>query len=145
MAYFAEIDPEAALPTRVIGWYDTEIVAYPRLPDPERLVEMDSGQWAARMTTPEYDGEAFVVGPPPPRFVPPAVTLFQCRTQLRRMGHLAEVDGWVKSQGGEALDAWEYSNEVSRSGALVGLVAEVFGWTEEQRDDFFIQAAGITA
>lgn len=145
MTYFAEIDPEDALPTRVIGWYDTEFATYQNMPNPDRLIEMDASQWAARMTTPRYDGESFIPDPPPPRFVPPTVTLFQCRAALMQSGLFNRVDAAVKAQGGIALQAWEYANEVSRSGALVLAMAGSLGLSADDVDDMFIEAAGITA
>jgi len=84
---------------------------------------------------------------------PRTVTNFQLRAALLGMpapggaaGTLfAVVDAAVRAQGGLALQAWEYANEVNRTGPLVQQMAAGFGFDEASLDALFIAAAGISA
>lgn len=75
--------------------------------------------------------------------VPQSVTLAQARVALRRAGLFEQVDAAIHAAGGEALDAWEYSNTVARQGALVMALGSQIGLTGRQIDDLFTTAAAI--
>jgi hypothetical protein len=145
MAFFAVFDPAATQPAPVTGWYDTSFVEYGEIPGPECMVEMTAEQWAVRFQTPFVENGALVAGPPPPRFVPPMVTNFQCRAMLIQLGLFDTVDAEMQSMGGVALQAWEYANTVDRRGALVTNMAAALGLSPDEVDDLFIEAAGIVA
>jgi hypothetical protein len=107
-----------------------------------------------------WDGEAPYVPPPGHTLVPMAeapaqsvdtlpvpaeVTNFQARAALRRAGLLEQVHAALLAAGGEAWDAWEYANHISRGSALVRSFAAQLGLTEAQIDDMFRGAALIEA
>ncbi|MDX2265459.1 MAG: hypothetical protein NW215_10865 [Hyphomicrobiales bacterium] len=89
--------------------------------------------------------------PAPVASVPMEVTNFQARSVLMGMPGLTlptmldEVSAAISAQGGQAWQAWEYANTVSRDGVLVGAMAAQLGLTAEQLDQMFITAATITA
>lgn len=146
MPKYAHFRAEDAEPRRVLAWYDTDFAEYPELPEPGSMMLVDPEAWASRFATPFIEGGVLVPDPTPqPLFVPPAVTLFQARAQLRRMNLLIAVDTYVKALGGEALDAWEYANTVSRDGPLVAEIATQMGWDAAALDAFFQSASEISA
>ncbi len=88
--------------------------------------------------------------PPPPAEAPRTVTNFQLRAALMAMpapgGTMFDlVDAAVHAEGGVALQAWEYANDVDRTGPLVQQMATAFGFSEAQLDALFTTAAGISA
>jgi hypothetical protein len=108
-------------------------------------------QFAAQPPNPQGKGwtwEAWVAeqAPPEPATVPPEVTNFQMRAALRGAGVLQQVAAFVADLGDDvAIDAWEYANFISRSGALVAAAKATLGWSDEQVDQLFIAAAAIEA
>jgi len=145
MTYFAEFDPGVADPKPVLGWFDTGFATYSNMPPPERLFEMTEAQWVARFTTPHITDGVPVAGPPAARFVPGAVTNFQCRAVLIAHGLFDQVDTMIRAAGGVSLQAWEYANDVTRNGPLVVSMTGALGLTDEQVDDMFIEAWGVVA
>lgn len=81
--------------------------------------------------------------PPPPPAVPDRVTLAQARVALRRAGLFDRADSAVRSLGGEALDAWEYSNDVSRVSPLVSAMAGALDLSPDEIDALFLAAGQI--
>lgn len=79
--------------------------------------------------------------------VPRAVTNFQARAVLLAAGLFDQVDAAIKAQPqtSAAYQAWEYANEITRSGTLVNSMAETLSLTSVQLDDLFRQAAAIEA
>ncbi|SMF72290.1 hypothetical protein SAMN02982917_4130 [Azospirillum oryzae] len=79
--------------------------------------------------------------------VPAAVTNFQARAALLAAGLFAQVNDAMKAQPADsaAYQAWEYANDITRTGTLVNSVAEMLGLTAAQLDDLFRQAATIEA
>jgi len=67
MPKFAYFDHTTPAPQRIMGWYDTDFVDYPNLPDPADLFEMTQAQWDARSLSPSaLDNGEIVVLPTPP-------------------------------------------------------------------------------
>jgi hypothetical protein len=52
MSRFAHFDPSAVAPAPVIGWYDTNSLAYPNLPAESGLVAVTDAQWALHFSNP---------------------------------------------------------------------------------------------
>lgn len=83
--------------------------------------------------------------------VPMEVTNFQARAVLLNMPGtvgatmLDDITMALQAVGGQAWQAWEYANTISRGGVLVSQMAAQFGFSEEQLDDMFRQAAVIEA
>jgi hypothetical protein len=142
---FAEYDPQAPQPSPVLGWYDTSFADYPNLPEPGRMLALTEAQWVNRLNTPLVQDGLLVAAPPAPRFVPQTITNYQCRAALTERGLFDQVDAAIRAQGGLALQAWEYANEVSRGGTLAPAMAAMLGFSDEDADEFFIEAATIVA
>ena len=83
--------------------------------------------------------------PPPPPYIPRAVSMFQARAVLIQAGLFDTVDATLQATGGVHLQAWEYAQEVQRDSALVQAVAAQLQLSEEQIDALFVAAAQITA
>jgi len=49
MPKYAYFDHTAAPPQRVMGWFDTDVVTYPTMPDDADLVELTDEEWAGRL------------------------------------------------------------------------------------------------
>lgn len=88
------------------------------------------------------------------KFVPPSVTNFQARAVLLQMPSpsgtpgrtlFEDVDAALHAAGGVGLQAWEYANDVTRSGPLVASLGSQLGLTPAQLDQLFIAANGISA
>ena len=80
--------------------------------------------------------------------VPSSVTMAQARIALQQAGMLQTVaDGLNSLPDGPgkdaALTAWEYSPNVSRTGALVLTLGTQLGFTDQQLDDLFRAAGSV--
>jgi hypothetical protein len=89
------------------------------------------------------EDQAPAVAAPEP--VPSEVTNFQARAALLRAGLFDQVNAAVYQAGGEAWQAWEYANTLTRHGATVTALAAGLGLSDAQLDDLFLAAAGIEA
>ena len=49
MPKYARFDSTAPRPAPVLGWYDTDLIPYPELPDSADMLELTDDQWAARI------------------------------------------------------------------------------------------------
>jgi len=79
--------------------------------------------------------------PPPPPVV--SVTPRQFRLQLDAMGLLDTIEEWVRSQPRAIGVTFEYAIEFRRDDPMFIAAAEAFGFTEEQRDGFFLAASKL--
>lgn len=83
MTRYAQFDSTQPAPQKVIGWYDTELVSYPNLPDEDDLLVLTDQQWDGRMTDPSgwavNDGTLVDYVPPPP---PPPTLEQQAATMI---------------------------------------------------------------
>lgn len=79
--------------------------------------------------------------------VPASVTNFQARAALLAAGLFDQVNDAMLAKPANSTDrqAWEYANELTRSGTLVNSMAETLGFTAAQLDDLFRTAATIEA
>lgn len=79
--------------------------------------------------------------------VPQTVALWQARAALRMAGLFAQIDTYVQAHMNDQpalYEAWEYGNQVSRSGAFVAALAgPELGLSDVQVDDLFRAAAAI--
>lgn len=99
-----------------------------------------------------YANSAFTAPAPVAPVVPSSVTNYQARAVLtvtpssipgKSLFDL--VNSAITAQGGLALQAWEYANDVARDGPLVISLASSLGVSKAQMDALFIQAATISA
>lgn len=151
---FDEIDGNAELPVEryaiiALAGHPTEI--------PGDLIGVTMWDGVSEWTPPDYTVAELYdparhhasVRPIP---VPDQVDNFQVRALLMGIPGSApgctlfqDVDAMLKAEGGVSLQAWEYSNKVSRTGALVHAMATRLGIGEAGLDDMFRRAAAITA
>ena len=101
-----------------------------------------------------FDGMAPAGWSPPvaPVAIPTSVTNFQARAVLLQMpgstsgrSLFQDVDDALRGLGGAAWQAWEFANEFTRSGALVGQMGANFGMSSAQLDALFVAAAQVSA
>lgn len=52
MAKYAGYDSTKASPSQVTGWYDTDILHYPNLPESGNLLEVTPSQWVIHFNNP---------------------------------------------------------------------------------------------
>lgn len=81
-----------------------------------------------------------------PPEVPGRITNFQMRAILLRRGHFETVNVIVQdSESPELIAAFEYANEVYRTGAAVAGIKAAMQWSDAYLDELFIEAAEIEA
>jgi len=78
--------------------------------------------------------------------VPESVTPWQAREALRLTGILGLVNSYIDALGSDhaAYIAWHYAERIRRSSPFVESLAPAFNLTEEQLDNLFITAAGLS-
>lgn len=79
--------------------------------------------------------------------VPSSITMRQARLYLLKAGKLADVEAAINAlpspQKEAATIEWQYSQEVQRHNGFVELLAPVLGWTPEEVDAMFVEAAKL--
>jgi hypothetical protein len=72
MPQYAQFDPAVAYPSPVIGWFDTDAINYPTLPDPAGMLVLTQEQWDGRVTGlwAVSAGALVAFVPPPPVLSP---------------------------------------------------------------------------
>lgn len=65
MPKFAHYDPAVPSPQHIIGWYDTDELDYPSLPDPTNLLALTQAQWDTRLSTPFVQNGILIATPAP--------------------------------------------------------------------------------
>lgn len=82
-----------------------------------------------------------------PAPIPTIVSMRQARLALLQSGLLSSVDAAIATLPSPQKEAaqieWEYSQEVHRDKALVGMLAPALGLNESQLDDLFTLAATL--
>ena len=94
MTYFAQYDPSASAPAKVIGWYNTGAHSYPNLPSASNLLEISEAEWQAHYANPDgwaVAGGALVAFPPPA----PVLTLAQQAANAAVAGLTIALSGTV--------------------------------------------------
>ena len=70
MTYFAQYDPSAITPAKIIGWYNTGARSYPNLPSASNLLEISEAEWQAHYANPDgwavSGGKLMLYTPPGP-------------------------------------------------------------------------------
>jgi hypothetical protein len=86
------------------------------------------------------------ITPPIPVIVPQTVTRFQALAALDHFGHLDNVEAMMADVSTPRLTKLAYQNALSfeRSSALLQSMAGALGLTDEQVDELFIYAEGVT-
>ena len=70
-----------------------------------------------------------------------SITMAQCRLELYARGLLDDVETALSTMGKEAQIEWETRTKVLRSSALVSQMGLLFQMTDEDLDDFFMEAS----
>lgn len=85
----------------------------------------------------------FPLEPDPVVGVPDFITPRQARLMLLSMGMLGSVEEMISTQDEATKISWEYSTEFRRENPLLASLAKNIGMTEEQIDNFFIEASRL--
>lgn len=131
----AQGEPFLTYAPEIAVFYDTIV--------PEGTVNgatLSNGVWVNPPPLPEIPASS-IVEP-----VPNQVTLFQARTQLRRMGLFQAIDDYIeaiKATNPEYWEAWNYANNCYRDSSFVQSLAALCNLTNEQTDAAFIAANKI--
>jgi hypothetical protein len=75
--------------------------------------------------------------------VPELISPRQFRLQALAMGILQQIETWVAGQSSATKIAWEYSTEFRRNNIMFNQAADALGYTEAQKDAFFIAASQL--
>lgn len=75
--------------------------------------------------------------------IPRVVSSRQARIVLLNAGLLANVEAMIATQDEATRITWEYATEFRRNDPLLISLAQNLNLTEEEIDNFFIQASGI--
>ena len=101
-------------------------------------------KWAIKGYVLNEDGESYTVDLEWISAIPFSITPAQGRMMLLQMGLLTTVKSAVEYSGDEALSIfWEYAGSWDRGNIHIAAMAGLLEMTEDQTDDFFIDAAKI--
>jgi hypothetical protein len=118
----------------IIVWHFNEdsVTFYPKNSDEIK------GALATGATIESYE-------PPPPSVerAPEAVTARQFKMQLVLSGIKAQVDSWIAMQEEIVQVAYEYSGTFVKAEPMMQAGFEQLGFTEEQREAFFLAASKL--
>ncbi len=123
MAYFAQYDPSAITPAKIIGWYNTGAHSYPNLPSASNLLEISEAEWRTHYANP--DGWAVSAGKLVP-YTPPApvLTLAQQAANAAVAGLTVALSGTMTLAATlfptdtKTQKAIESMNAIARAGVL---------------------------
>ena len=106
------------------------------------MLRADLGADAAQYESLIAEVEAtYSPSPPQPIRVPQQVTMRQARLELLSRGLLDGVAAMIAAAGREAQIEWEYASLVERGNPVIAGVQQQQGFTDEQIDDLFREAA----
>lgn len=71
------------------------------------------------------------------------VTMRQARLQLLATDSLDTVNAAISTMPAAAQIEWEYAADVDRTNPLVPAMVSLLGWTEEETDNYFTEAAKL--
>jgi hypothetical protein len=101
-------------------------------------------KWEVKSYAMNEDNETYTVDLEWISAIPFSITPAQGRMMLLQMGLLAAVKEAVENSTNEALIIfWEYALSWDRDNIHIAAMAVMLGMTEEQTDQFFIQAKKI--
>ena len=106
-------------------------------------IEVDCPEWVKVGDT--YENGVFTakVVEQPKELVPTSIKQYQCRMQLSSMGLYAQVNSAISGLGEEAQITWEYAENILRDNTLVYQMQSLLGKTDDEMDEFFIQASQL--
>lgn len=84
-----------------------------------------------------------VITPEPFIYIPQSVSMRQARLQLAKLGTYNIVNNAVNMMDEVAKIQWEYATSVERNNPITAAIIQLLGWTEEQTDQYFIDASTL--
>jgi hypothetical protein len=93
MAFYAQIDPTATQPTKVIGFYDNVLISYKHDFTQPGFVTLTAAQWEARKGTDYWDNGQLV--PPPAKTAEHLAAIAKASAQTQANTLLAETNNSV--------------------------------------------------
>ncbi|SDP47039.1 hypothetical protein SAMN05428967_2263 [Phyllobacterium sp. YR620] len=132
----------------VTAFYQSAAYDNPEEIIPASAIEISEEQFSDLYTNFQtrklVDGEVVVyTPPPPPPVIPDRVTRRQFRLQLIDAGLLSTVEGWIATQDERTQAAYADSGTFLRSDEMLQTGFAALGFTTEQIDSFFTEAAGL--
>lgn len=108
------------------------------------LSSVNLEKWSIKGFVLNEDSESYTVELEWISPIPFSITPAQGRMMLLEMGLLADVKAKVENSTNEALKIFfEYSGSWNRDNILIAAMAGMMDMSEEQTDDFFIEAKKI--
>lgn len=126
----------ADLPIELLNSYGFYEATEPTVPEGYYLSAYGSGELTGTVVS--YPNAQIEKIPAPSQ-----VTMRQARLQLLALGVYNQVNQAIASMGQAAEIEWEYAAVVDRSNALVAGMAQLLGWTTEDTDNYFTEAAKL--
>lgn len=72
-----------------------------------------------------------------------SVSMRQARLQLSVLGVLANVNAAISTMSEQAQIEWEYAATVEKNNPLIPQLAALLGWSDDETDNYFIEAAKL--
>ncbi|SFJ55260.1 hypothetical protein SAMN04515648_4569 [Phyllobacterium sp. CL33Tsu] len=140
--------PKAFFNEDVHGYKIVDGLPNPACQIPLEAVEIAEPQWIEFLTNQGrrkmVDGVVVeYVPPPPPPVIPDRVSRRQFRLQLIDAGLLSTVEGWIATQDERTQAAYADSGTFLRSDEMLQQGFAALGFTAEQVDVFFTEAAEL--
>jgi len=85
------------------------------------------------------------LNPPPVLPMQPVdiISMRQARLQLIALDQYDAVNAAINNMSQTAQVEWEYATEIQRRNPLVSAMQQLLGWSEDETDNYFIEAAKL--
>ena len=90
-----------------------------------------------------YDGQTFTAPAETPEPVPPVISNFQFRRQIRALGRVAAFRNYLNGLSDEEQEKWLFAPNIHRASPLVANAMAALSITANQMDNFFRDAGKI--
>lgn len=147
MTKFAQFDAQAAQPSPVIGWFDTEEFDYPALPADSELIALSDEEWSSRLAADWHVLDGALVPKPAPTAEQQLIV-----AQTQQLALLAAAYTDAIQQPVAYLDTSFQADESSQIGLtkvlVVGAVPDGFFWLDANNAPVamtFAQLQGLAA
>lgn len=87
--------------------------------------------------------DVWVIRTTPPNTIPVFISARQVRLLLLQQNMLTDVENMISQQDRATQISWEYANEFYRNDPLLNQLAVNFNLTQEQLDQFFLEASAL--
>lgn len=122
------VEKPVNIPHKKVKWYDV-VREYGNI----EFTGLENNKWVVRTIDPSTL----------PPTVPYSITPRQVRLFLLQQNFLANVEAMIAQQDEATKITWQYALEFRRDDPLLNQLAIELGLTEQQIDEFFIQASKI--